>query len=69
MVRRDRSPKCDLGRHRPVPDRDLAADVLRSTCVDCGCDIFRTHKDRRWVFSGMLGAPGPRKSVGNIAGA
>lgn len=72
MMQRDRRPKCHLGGHRPARDRNLAGDVLRSTCADCGCDIFRTHKDRRWVFSGMLGAVTPAArgtSAGNIARA
>jgi len=34
----------------------MSADVTWSTCIDCGCDIFRTLKDRRWVFSGLLGS-------------
>lgn len=58
MARKVRAqPQCHIGGHRAARQRHMSSDVLRSTCVDCGCDIFRTLKDRRWVFSGLLGTP------------
>jgi len=58
MARKIRSrSKCHIGGHRAAKERHMSADVTWSTCIDCGCDIFRTLKDRRWVFSGLLGSP------------
>lgn len=47
---------CSAGRHHSaVPATAGDGDVLRSTCVRCGCALLRTRATRRWILSGALG--------------
>lgn len=59
---RSRPPRydCAAGRHHSaVPAIAGDGDVLRSTCVRCGCALLRTQASRRWILSGALGGARP----------